>query len=176
MGDNKGVEELREEVIDLKRRIELLETQFDDIRIEAEEEKKGQRYYAVLRGKFDPTVNDFVSGVFGSIEEYDEAVKGATRAKAKSKSTHEKAAQYYEDNIEAVEIENTTFRNPQGLYSPQWYLVYPSTGSNQDYFIVPDYEEAYRYVKGSCLYSLKRCSTYRDAQNLMEQKKTNNNT
>ena len=165
MEDNKPktLAEACERIEDLENRVSLLETQFDDVRIAMEGGESGPRFYAVLRGRFDERLNDFVTGIFNSKEEYDGAVLGATRAKAKSKSTYEKAVDYYEENIEVVEIENTTFRNEVGLYSPQWYVVYPAQPGEAPIHIVPTFDDANFYVKGSSTYRMKRYKTFTEA-------------
>ena len=156
---------LLERVEELEGRLLVLENQFDDMRIAEEDRGRGQRYYAVLRGRFDAGANDFVSGIFRTKEEHDGAVLGATRARAKSKSTYEKAVEYYEENIEAVEVENSTFRNELGEYSPSWYLVYPSSSSaKKDVHILPSYEQANVFVKGSSDYCMKRYKTFIEAK------------
>ena len=167
--------ELVNRTSELEDRVKLLEDQFDDVRIDVEEQdNEGPRYYAALRGRFDPRTQDFVTGIFRSKEEYDGAVLGATKAKAKSKSACERAVAYYEENIEAVEVENSMFRNENGVHSPQWCIAYPVTPGSGEIFIVPTHDEANRYVSGSSTYRMKRYSAFTEASNRRAQEQRMN--
>ena len=149
-------------------RISVVETQINEMRVDEDMEKDGEkrskRFYVVLRGKYDYEKQEFISGMCDHVEEHDAVVKGAHKAKSVVRDSYESAARYYEENIDAVEAENATKKNPEGVHSPVWYLVCPKEGRAVS-FIYPTFEEAQVKVKGSNVHGLKKFSTYLDANN-----------
>ena len=155
---------------ELERRVEMLEDQWDnrraDVAQEEQERRRQPRYYAVARGKFVEEVDDFITGIFETLEEYHGAVDGATRPEMKSFSTRERAEDYMREVQERVEIQNSTFRDDNGKYSPQWYACWCTRSG--DYDIVADYSVAQEFAKGST-HLIKKYPDYIKARNRCEE-------
>ena len=120
-GEEAEVEMSLEERLELlEDRVTLLEDQFDEQRANkatAKPKSKKERYYAVLRGRWDNQTDDFVTGIFRSVEEFNGAMKGATKAEGTGHDTYQGAVQWYEENIERIEVENAAFRDGNGVCS-----------------------------------------------------------
>ena len=59
---------------ELERRVEMLEDQWDnrraDVAQEEQERRRQPRHCAVARGEFVEEIDDFITGIFETLEEY----------------------------------------------------------------------------------------------------------
>ena len=71
-------------------------------------------FCAALRGRFNATTNDFVSGIFNLFER---CTNGAWKAEAKGFNTHDEAATHCEQHKAHIEQENDHFYSPDKTFS-----------------------------------------------------------
>ena len=161
--------QILERLESLEARVQLLEDQWDnrraDVAQEAQDRQRQPRHYAVARGRFVEEIDDFITGIFNDLSDYRDAVDGATRPEMKSFSTREKAETYMEEMRERVVIQNATFRNDEGKYSPQWHACWCARSG--DYDVVAEYAVAQEFAKGSA-HEIKRYPDYIKALNRCE--------
>ena len=153
----------------LEARVQLLEDQWDNGRAdaaqEAQDRQRQPRHYAVARGRFVEEIDDFITGIFNDLSDYHDAVDGATRPEMKSFSAREKAETHMEGMRERVAIQNATFRNDEGKYSPQWHACWCARSGDCD--VVAEYAVAQEFAKGST-HEIKRYPDYIKALNRCE--------
>ena len=86
------------------------------------------RYYYVLRGKYDDEGDVFFRG-YVTKAKYQEQQSGTWKFKGNSSHDCEKLTKWIMDNQDAVDQENKTFRNPDGLFSRKWYSIMDRKGA-----------------------------------------------
>ena len=90
--------------------------------------KEEVRYYYVLRGKYDEEGDAFFRG-YVTKAKYQEQQSGTWKFKGNSSHDCEKLTKWIMDNQDAVDQENKTFRNPDGLFSRKWYSIIDRKGA-----------------------------------------------
>ena len=121
-------------------------------------EQKSTRYYAIVRGWYNPQTKQFARGITTDYDELKRLTNGAWKNKHQGFSTQHEAEQFLLEYAEAADEENQANINDDGTFSECWYAVWSTETSW--YTVVPTSEEATALTTGRAGIKQKKRLTY----------------
>ena len=143
----KGVQHVLRKILERMDKIEE-EVYFLNGMQEEEQGKKGteQKFYSVVRGRYDEEKGDFTRDVYDNVEDYNQAVSGAWQPIAKRFNTVDEAWWHQKNTLNHARVTEARYMNSEGTFSTTWYVLWDTLTKEKR--ITHDVDEADNYVIG----------------------------